>query len=135
MAFRTPQFPLTCNVWTAVALGGAFAYAAPDRTLACNLSPGRRALSFFPLLSPEALTECVELLLPRRSDIRASWNGSANADSVECPAGTKRFYLVRWVDDVGRGFQNEYRLAVCSFMASGLTFSDVGAVPVPLPLP
>ena len=45
------------------------------------------------------------LRLPALTDIRP-------ADQIECPAGSGRLYSVRWVDDVHKGFVNEYRVAI-----------------------
>jgi len=135
MSFRPPAFNLTCNVWhdyTHVAP----AYAAPDATFACNLSPGRRVIvsagGNVTQLNPRF---AMELLLPKRSDIRAAWNAIATEDLVEVPAGTNRWYAVSAVDDVGRGFTNEYRLALIYVVPGPITFTDVGAVPYPVPLP
>jgi hypothetical protein len=76
----------------------------------------------------------MELLLPMRTDIRASWNG-ASEDLVEVPAGSLRFYGVYWVDDVGRGFLNEYRLALLDYFATGNATLAGGPFPAPVPLP
>jgi hypothetical protein len=55
----------------------------------------------------------MELLVEKGTDIR---DGSATVrgDTVECPAGTGRFYRVGYVDDVAKGFPNEYRVALLS---------------------
>lgn len=126
MAFRLPNFNLMANVWRQP--GGA--YASPDVTAGCNLSQGRRALfitSGHPTGSfPQLETE---ILFPKLTDVRAAWNGLQN-DIVEVPAGSKRFYSVRFVDDVAKGFANEYRLVIVEYNTSGaFTF------PAPVPLP
>jgi hypothetical protein len=36
----------------------------------------------------------------------------SSADTVEVPAGSGRYYAILAVDDVARGFENEYRLAL-----------------------
>lgn len=51
------------------------------------------------------------LLLPKGTDIRSTVCGVA-PDVVEVPAGTGRYYSVEMVDDVARGFANEYRFAM-----------------------
>lgn len=35
-------------------------------------------------------------------------------DLIECPQGSGRFYEVLFVDDVGKGFANEHRIALVS---------------------
>jgi hypothetical protein len=39
------------------------------------------------------------------------------SDTVEVPAGTGNWYQVTFVTDVGRGFPNEYRLALLARQA------------------
>lgn len=65
------------------------------------------------------------LLVPRGSDIRPGLGFWGTPDTVECPAGSGRYYDVLCVDDVARGFANEYRLA--SLKQRPL----VGAPPIP----
>ncbi|MBA0087220.1 MAG: hypothetical protein HRJ53_19730 [Acidobacteria bacterium Pan2503] len=130
MAFKIPTFNLTCNVWRN-ALAPA-PYATPDLALPCNLTPGKRV--FTPLSATVfAFRYPMELLLPVGSDVRAMWNG-ANQDLIEVPAGSKRFYSVLWVDDVAKGFANEYRVAVIGYQVTGgANFAPPIAAPVPLP--
>jgi hypothetical protein len=69
-----------------------------------------------------------QLLLPAGTDIRdwACWDGLAmdQPDVVEAPRGTGRYYTVIQVDDVAKGFPNEYRVA---FIAKGAYW------PIPIP--
>lgn len=132
MAFRVPSFPLFANIWRQGGVGGA--YMAPDLTVACNLSPGRRTLVADPdAASPLATQLVMELLVPARTDIRATWNMTPS-DLVEVPAGSLRFYVVVWVDDVGRGFPNEYRLAAMYYSNVGNSTLIGGPFPAPVPL-
>jgi len=105
MAFTVPTFNISADVWH---LPNA-PPAAPDDTLQCQLrAAGKQStgqdsgLQGWPFLWA--------LLVPAASDLRDSFN-SAGADTVECPPGSGRFYLVEFVDDVARGFSNEYRIA------------------------
>lgn len=71
---------------------------------------GQLYLTSRPLLDvtpgdPAAWCPPIYLRLPPLSDIRPQ-------DQVEVPADTERLYLVRWVDDVHKGFENEYRVAL-----------------------
>jgi hypothetical protein len=52
----------------------------------------------------------MSLLLPKGTDIRGPQDSVA-ADNVEVPAFSGRWYRVVAVDDVGKGFSNEYRNA------------------------
>jgi hypothetical protein len=65
------------------------------------------------------------LLLPPGTDIRSGVLGTA--DDVEVPAGSGRFYEVEFVDDVGKGFANEYRVALL------IQTTAWGAWPLPYP--
>jgi hypothetical protein len=130
MAFRPPNFNLTCRIWRVGGVGGA--YAAPDVTSPCALSPGRRVLlAQDPNPGAGSSVGVMELLLPKLTDIRATWNAVA-ADVVEVPAGSKRFYTTFHVDDTGKGYLNEYRLALIGYLPAGATFFALTA-PVPLP--
>lgn len=132
MAFQVPHFPIFAAIWRGGGVGGA--YASPDVVTAANLSPGRRVLVTTPLIGGAGSPVPMELLLPARTDIRASWNGAVS-DLVEVPSGSKRFYTVAWVDDVGRGFANEYRLATMYYLINGNTTLAGGPFPAPTPLP
>lgn len=132
MSFRKPTFNLTCNIWRAA---GGLVYAAPDVAGAkCNLSPGKRVLLIAtgggPVISSAGQ---MELLLDTGTDIRAAWNGGS-PDWVEVPAGSKRIYAVTFVDDVAKGFANEYRIALIEWsLDGGSMFTVPFAFPVPLP--
>lgn len=107
MAFRVPTFNLVVNVWSAPALVSA----APTRVLMGNLTNGRR-LTFGgeELASANYCVLAMFLLLPKLSRIRGSYI-TDYGDAVEVPAGSGRFYIVAGVDDVAKGFPNEYRIA------------------------
>ena len=113
MAFRVPTFNLSVNLYRGVPVMGT-----PTLTCAANLSPGRRTLLTAPIMGtvPTFVNaadwgDVMELLLPKLTDIRGFQNAGLS-DVVECPATTFRYYAVLWVDDVGKGFPNEYRLAL-----------------------
>lgn len=134
MPFVVPQFPLGVNIWRVGGAGGI--YAIPNVITVGNLSPGRRVmLGIIPVAgSAQTLGPTMELLLPAGTDVRADWNG-ADEDLVECPSGSKRFYSVRWVDDIGKGFANEHRFCVMYYRKSGDVNLIGGPFPAPVPLP
>ncbi len=106
MAFSVPSFPLTANVFSPP-WPGVFRLATP-----CNLGMGRRVNH--PTDGgfggpPSILTIVNTILVPALTDIRDYCN-LAGQDFVEVPAGSNRFYIVQSVDDVGKGFPNEYRI-------------------------
>lgn len=114
---RVPTFNLTCNVWFGNTIFPTF--AAPSLAgLPCQLKPGDFVFSPFNF---NAMYLCV----PARTNIH--WNRSGfpfGSDGVECPAGSGHYYRVAYVNDVGRGFSNEYRFAL---------ISDASPIPTPLP--
>jgi hypothetical protein len=135
MPFVLPQFPLAINIWRLAGVGGN--YAIPDVKTVGNLTPGRRVfLSQATAPSIATYSFFMELLLPKLTDIRPSWNGQG-PDIVEVPDGSLRFYRVFWVDDIGKGFANEHRFAVlCYFPSFPQPVGSVGfpiGSPVPLP--
>lgn len=48
---------------------------------------------------------------PKLTDVRGQ-AGGITPDSIEVPSGSGRYYTVEWVDDVGKGYLNEYRVAL-----------------------
>lgn len=117
-----PVFNLTCNVWTFVTnppLG------PPRISPVCNLAYGRRvifggeAIAGVADFPPAAMS----LLLPKLTDIRGLQSAAGN-DIVEVPAGSGRYYIVVYVDDIGKGFTNEHRIAL---------ITQNGTWPTPVP--
>lgn len=117
MAYSVPTFNLTCNIWNQ----GAPAWpvlSAPSGSpriagQICGLAHGRLSAKVYSIGGNfiEAPIAVMSLLLPKGTDVRGLEVNFAGSDIVECPAGSHRFYAVSSVDDVGKGFANEYRLA------------------------
>lgn len=108
MAYVQPTFNLIANIWRA----GNPVINPPDVVADCNLAYGRRVnvastggttLQGAPLIA-------MNLLMPQGTDIRGPQD-TVGPDTVECPAGTGRYYGVFFVDDIGKGFANEHRTA------------------------
>lgn len=116
MSFNVPTFNLFCNVYTGPFTGRVLRIA----NLPCNLAMGRRVQQpgqdFFGFPDGSAGPS---LLIPALSDVRDDAQ-SGGADIIEVPAGSGRWYQVNIVDDVGKGFPNEYRL-VSMFKACNAT--------------
>jgi len=111
MAFSVPQFPLECDIYTTTGSSKTFRL-----TSECNLALGRREISYqgtvVPSSGPSSLfSPYVQLLLPAGTDIRDVACGGFN-DIVEVPAESGRWYVVGGVDDFGKGFPNEHRIAL-----------------------
>lgn len=110
MTYRIPDMALSVNVWH----GGGGPPSPPDLSVLGNLSIGRRVFATTGIpndVTPD--TVVVKLLIPALTDIRDAYC-STGADTVEVPAGSGRLYTVKQVDDVGKGYVNEYRFAIIS---------------------
>lgn len=129
MAFRPPTFILLCDIYRNQGTGGT--YGAPDLSVLVNLSIGQRSLF---LTSGVGQSVWREVMFPKNTDVRGRWNLVA-PDLLEIPSGSKRFYLAQDVEDVGKGFPNEYRLAAAQYLANGNSTLAGGPYPAPVPLP
>lgn len=131
MSFQPPTFNLTCEIWN-----GPWA----TRTLRiteqeCNLAWGKRIS--YPTYAPASyLTDpgSPKLLLPALTDIRDMSQNIPETDYVEVPSGTGRWYRVMLVDDVGKGFDNEYRIAGLAKISQNIDAHWNGLFwPIPMP--
>ena len=121
MSFATPTFNLDINICRA----GLTPVSPPSLTVRGNLALGRRTASYQGVISSPN-EPIMSLLLPPGTDIRGPM--CANPDAcVEAPAGTGRYYTVVGLDDSGKGFPNEHRVALLAWTDS------FGAWPVPVP--
>lgn len=121
MGFSVPNFNITCNIWRIASPPPA----APFSTEDCNLALGRRTSSYQGLYSSDR-EPVMSLLLPPGTDIRGP-QSATGPDVVEVPAGTGRFYTVVGVDDSGKGWPNEHRVALIAWT------SAYGNWPDPMP--
>lgn len=109
MAFTVPTFNLTARLWRNYPTNGVLPpQIAATLTFACQLRLYKTA---FLVGTAGSASGNVALLCPTHTDIRPVVSGALAADLVECPLGSGRFYRVSNVDDVAKGFGNEYRLA------------------------
>ena len=99
---KVPTFNLTVNLWQNQF--GAPPFIGVPLVITGALVLGER-VGIFGLG-----TRQVYLLVPKLTDIHHA-RVLGGTDYVEVPAGTLRFYRVDQVDDVGRGYPNEYRQA------------------------
>lgn len=122
MPYTLPVFNLAINIWHQP---NTPLIGPPDLVTTCNLTPGRRVTQ--DLTNPAFR---VFLLLPKLTDIRSREQQPAQPDIVEVPVASGRYYIVEWVDDSGKGFANEHRIAI--------VFHNVNAAlanPWPVPYP
>lgn len=105
MGYKLPTFNLLCNIWDAYAFAADAPAIAPSfADVPCNLQFARKMHYQGPGV--------MFLLLPKGTDVEdATLLADSVVDVVECPAGSKRWYCVKSVDDVMKGFPTEYRCA------------------------
>lgn len=113
MPFAPPQTPLVCNIFQGQ--GGRIAPpAGPSQTnVPCQLRMVKTG--YMAGLAGASSAPIMALLLKAGTDIRPPHAGSPAGDAVEVPAGSGRFYTVTAVDDVAKGFANEYRMATITY--------------------
>jgi hypothetical protein len=107
MAFRVPNFNLTCNVWHAQLLPPV---GPPDiAALPCQLAADHIIEQPIGVIA-NTVIHGMFIRVAARTDLRGR-SSTTGPDTIECPAGTGRYYSAAVVDDVARGFPNEYRSA------------------------
>jgi hypothetical protein len=115
MAYVIPSFNLSANIWR---FGHNPLTTDPDTDSVCALVYGRRVQTLAILSSrlpnefttPPGEVMTMDLLLPAGTDIRGTQD-TVGCDIVEVPAGTGRYYWSLTVDDIGKGWPNEHRIA------------------------
>ncbi len=133
LAFTVPVFPLSCAIFTA-----PWAASHLHRLVSpCNLAPGRRV--YLLPVGEDAqdfiATVATILLLPAGTDVRDWSCGAPGPDSIECPAGSGRWYCVQSVDDAGKGFDNEHRVVLMSKIFEVLNGTNYPGLNWPIPIP
>jgi hypothetical protein len=107
-----PDFNLTCNMWRPPAI----VTDPPTDIFNCQLYVAPKGFLDITPSQPTLWVPPIWLRLPPLTDLRPG-------DEVECPAGSGRTYVTRWVEDLHKGFPNEYRV--------GLLEQDVQPFPLP----
>lgn len=110
MPFVIPQMPLEVHIWRTTPIPPT---DPPDVICMGNLAWGKRvgvpSTGGTGTLGVVLMT--MTLLVPKGTDIRGDAEG-ITPDIVECPAGSGRYYVCYFVDDLGKGFLNEHRGAI-----------------------
>lgn len=134
MAFHPPDFNLTCDIYTVVSTSvKTLRLSSP-----CNLAMGRRInWPWSASASPGSFQGYTPgLLLPALTDIRDQFcDPGISGDIVEVPQGSGRWYMCQGVDDVGKGFPNEYRMATLLKIGHYNPWIDLGIPWWPTPIP
>lgn len=131
MSFSVPTFNLTCDIYTGPWVGKVLRHLS----VPCNLAWGRRSQNnFAPGLGSVELGGVSSLLLPAGTDIRDA-SCASGWDVVEVPEASGRFYAISAVDDVGKGFVNEYRIATMAKACQAFDAVLFPGVSWPTPIP
>lgn len=126
MPFAAPVFNLSVKIWRST---NAVTNPA-DVTTSGNLTPGsRNTFVNNPPSSAATSFNVTYLALPKLTDIRGLLN-ALRGDTVEAPAGSGRYYICQFVEDVGKGFPNEYRRAVL-WQNHTVAFAPIWPLPTP----
>lgn len=122
MAYVLPTLNIDVNIWPSNAVPPV---GAPSVQCKANLAWGKRTAvpSTGGTATLGVVLMTMTLLLPKATNIFGDPDLNVCC-CVEAPAGTARFYLVAFVDDIGRGFANEHRAAIL-----------VQKLPWPIPIP
>lgn len=134
MSFSIPAFNLDVNIYDfhttpmpPVALRG---------TCLGNLATGRvsRVVEWEARTnaSPRSLAMSSCLLVPKLTDIRDAACAGGEGDLLEVPAGSGRIYWVTYVEDIGKGFDNEHRMVI---MQKVFTYGPFAIYRWPTPMP
>lgn len=130
MPYSPPTFNLICDIYS-IPLPATFGEREYRQSSECQLAPPTRGAGSFPSVgSITGMTQSFywSVRFPALTDVRDPSVDLTRTDFIECPAGSGRWYFVCIVDDVAKGFPNEYRIAIVR--KSLLTG---GQWPIPIP--
>ena len=124
MGYKVPTFNNQANVWHNQLLGPN-PIGPPVAMIVCQLRWCGKGPSES-LITSGGWQQGWSVLCPKGTDLRDIFNDPLKTtyDTIECPPGTGRYYSVSIVDDVARGFANEYRIAY---------LLKTGVWPIPIP--
>lgn len=132
MAFTLPAFNLTVDIYS-----GPWLTRSLRVSVMGNFASGRRGrvLPEFDQVATNAFNGPGYLLIPAGTDIRDLNCNQADNDIVEIPSGSGRWYGVAFVDDIGKGFSNEHRLAVVLKISQHIDAVKYAGLFWPSPIP
>jgi hypothetical protein len=117
MAFIVPTFNLAGNYWRRSTWGVHLPGVIPPPDIAlfpCQLRIN--ATPFVGTVISSLFMRLDQLLVPKLTDFRFAARTSADfileTDILEVPSGSSRFYYLATINDVAKGFPNEYREAL-----------------------
>lgn len=141
MPYIVPTFNLLYNHWRVggydpVAGTWDFDTAVPrGLNQRGALRVGQRPVVEMPYLFATAdVSVGILLLVPAGTDIRDNYCDQGQLDVIDCPANSGRWYAIFAVDDVAKGYLNEYRIGcLVKFGSNTPWMLNAGDWPAPIP--
>jgi len=132
--YRIPEFPLLCDIYD-LPPPVDFVTRVFRLQSVCQLRLfGReKPLSGSPTPGGNLLVVGSSILFPAGTDVRDGSCLLGTTDLIECPPTSGRWYIVTYVDDVARGFPNEYRFAAVDKVIDGINYPNFPMWPTPIP--
>lgn len=100
-----PAYPVDFNISTAIYRTPDVYPGSPTFLTPCQLYLSSRGMLDITPGSDNDWVPPIYLRVPALFDLRPG-------DIAECPEETGRLYRVRWVEDMHKGFPNEYRVGI-----------------------
>jgi hypothetical protein len=117
-----PAFPSRCNIWRGLltnyngVTNAAGAPAISDQPCELVFRNGYFPNTSFSVASSLYWTGLAPLIyFPKGTDVRGPLDQATSYDTVECPAGSGRFYVVVDVSPVALDFPNEFLAAAVAW--------------------
>lgn len=131
MAYHVPDFNLVCDIYSGPPATRSL--RLPD--VPCNLALGRRVQQLYQSADSGSFGGAGPfLLVPALTDVRDQYQGLLHFELVEVPQGSGRWYQINLVDDVAKGFENEYRICALAKLAPNIA-AGIGLPFWPIPMP
>jgi len=108
MSYTLPQFVNDANIWH----DDVTPPDPPSLYTVCQLYVNTRGLLDIDETNMVEWMPPIWLRVPFGTDVRRN-------DVVECPAGSDRWYRVRWVEFIHLAFPNQYTGALCHQLVDG----------------
>ena len=134
MAYSLPDFNLTIGHFRSFA-----PYSFSTKTSLGTFMGQLRGYGAHPRVTARYSTTSVDypsgwsVLCPPATDLRDALCSSASFDLLEIPSASGRWYIVNYVDDIARGFPNQYRLGILEKLNINSPVSGVPFWPSPIP--
>jgi len=133
VAFHLPTFNLLAGHWPGYGTGPLPPGSAPPNIIPCQLRIYKTAMVLGRLAQGLVV---VGICMPAHVPVAGNVGFIVgNGDLLEVPHLSQRFYLAICVDDVAKGFPNEYRMATLDKIWASTLWVPYGIPNWPIPIP